>query len=123
MPPTHGKRFKALGVWLYEWRLKRRLTTTALSKLSGVSQPLISQLERRNRLVSVFAWARLVDALRIPPGEAHKQLLALARDPKLAVAKRAMPRPTSTTREGTERRKNEVAFPTRAEKAKKRRTK
>ena len=67
------------GLYLKEWRKKRKLTQKELSRLTGISESVISRYEHGERRVHVAALGKLAAALGVRPGA----LLAPPKPPKL----------------------------------------
>lgn len=67
-----------IGDFLTEARKKAGYTQATLSKLAGVSQSTLSDVENNTRELSVSNFISICNALRIPPSDALASILAYA---------------------------------------------
>jgi transcriptional regulator with XRE-family HTH domain len=71
-----------VGAAIRRLRLRRRLSTRALARLAGVSQPLLSKIENHRALPSVPSLYAIAEALGVGPAD----LLPAGDDPALPTA-------------------------------------
>lgn len=77
------ERYRRLAQILRERREGLDLSQSALSRRSGVAQPLISDFERHERIPNVFDLVRLFQALRVGAQEGFDILCQLVANPAL----------------------------------------
>jgi transcriptional regulator with XRE-family HTH domain len=89
-------RYRRLAQWLQQRRKELDLTGIALSRRSGIAQPLISDFERHERIPDVFDLVRLFKALGIGPDKGFALLETLMDDASLDRAPIPAPPPRLT---------------------------